>query len=233
MRWRWRWPGCTRRSDPWRVSGRMYSYLRGSYRGPSPAGEGAILLEVGGIGFEVILPPIVEGEIANSCQPDDPLLLYVSAQAGRDQPWPTLFGFLRAEERAFWELLKSVPRVGGKGAARAMVVPIQQIAGAINDGNRAFLDGLPGVTVDGADKMIASLRKKVGPFLEELEARPGRRAPRTEADEMRTDAVALLAQMGLKRVDAQRAVNRLLSERDDITSVQDIVTEYFRLQRET
>lgn len=209
----------------------MYSYLRGSYRGPSPAGEGAILLEVGGIGFEVILPPIVEDEIASSCQPDDPLLLYVSAQAGRDQPWPTLFGFLRAEERAFWELLKSVPRVGGKGAARAMVVPIQQIAGAINDGNRAFLDGLPGVTVDGADKMIATLRKKVGPFIER--AQPTRaRGPRSETDEMRDDAVALLAQMGLKRVDAVRAVSRLLSERDDVTSVQDIVTEYFRQQRE-
>jgi Holliday junction resolvasome RuvABC DNA-binding subunit len=209
----------------------MYSYLRGSYKGPSPAGEGAILLEVGGIGFEVILPPIVEGEIASSCQPDDPLLLYVSAQAGRDQPWPILFGFLRTEERAFWELLKSVPRVGGKGAARAMVVPIQHIAGAINDGNRAFLDGLPGVTVDGADKIIATLRKKVGPFIER--AQPARaRGPRSETDEMRDDAVALLAQMGLKRVDAVRAVSRLLSDRDDVTSVQDIVTEYFRQQRE-
>jgi Holliday junction DNA helicase RuvA len=211
----------------------MYSYLRGAYKGPAPDGDGAILIEVSGVGYEVFLPPIVQGEIAGTYQIDDALLLHVSAQSGRDQPWPVLFGFLRPQERAFWELLKSVPRVGGKGAAKAMVVPIEQIAGAIHSGNRAFLDGLPGVTVDGADKMIASLRKKVGPFLEELEARPDRRAPRTEADEMRTDAVALLAQMGLKRFDAQRAVNRLLSERDDITSVQDIVTEYFRLQRET
>jgi len=209
----------------------VYSYLNGVYKGPSPAGDGAILLEVGGIGFEVILPPIVEGEVGSTCQPEDALLLYVSAQAGRDQPWPILFGFLRAEERAFWELLKSVPRVGGKGAARVMVVPIDQIAGAIQSGNRAFLDGLPGVTVDGADKMIAALRKKVGPFVESEQ--PSRaRGPRSEADEIHDDAVALLAQMGLKRADAVRAVSRLLSERDDVTSVQDIVTEYFRQQRE-
>ena len=38
--------------------------------------------------------------------------------------------------------------------------------------------------------------------------------------------------MGLKRIDAVRAVTTLLSSRDDITSVQDVVTEYFRLQRE-
>jgi Holliday junction resolvasome RuvABC DNA-binding subunit len=209
----------------------MYSYLRGTYKGPAPGGDGAILLEVGGIGYEIILPPVVESEIASTCTENDPLLLYVSAQAGRDQPWPVLFGFLRPEQRAFWELLKSVPRVGGKGAARAMVVQIGQIAGAIQAGNRAFLDGLPGVTIDGADKMIASLRKKVAPFVED-EAAPTRRGPRTQADEMRDDAVALLSQMGLKRVDAQRAVSQLLAERDDIASVQDIVTEYFKLQRE-
>lgn len=210
----------------------MYSYLRGTFKGPTPQGDGTVLIEVSGVGYEVLLPPIVESAVVSTCKIDDPLLLYVSAQAGRDQPWPILFGFLRPQEREFWELLKSVPRVGGKGAARAMVVPIDQIANAIQSGNRAFLDGLPGVTIDGADKMIASLRKKVGPFVEAEEAVPGRRGPRTEADEIRDDAVALLVQMGLKRVDAVRAVNHLLSEREDITSVQDIVTEYFRLQRE-
>src|SRR6266540_2594689 len=209
----------------------MYSYLRGTYKGPAPEGDGAILLEAGGVGYEVLLPPIVESEVVTTRTIDEPLLLYVSAQAGRDQPWPVLFGFLQPEQKAFWELLKSVPRVGGKGAARAMIVPIEQIASAIQHGNRAFLDGLPGVTVDGADKMIAALRKKVGPFVESEQ--PSRaRGPRSEADEIRDDAVALLAQMGLKRADAVRAVSRLLSERDDVTSVQDIVTEYFRQQRE-
>jgi Holliday junction DNA helicase RuvA len=212
----------------------MYSYLRGTYKGIAPEGDGAILVEAGAVGYEVILPPIVESEVIASCQLDDALLLYVSAQSGRDQPWPILFGFLRPQQRAFWELLKSVPRVGGKGAARAMVVPIEQIAAAIQEGNRAFLDGLPGVTIDGADKMIASLRKKVGPFLESPDGAPStRRGPRSEADEIRDDAVSLLVQMGLKRIDAVRAVNGLLSSREDITSVQDIVTEYFRLQRES
>jgi Holliday junction resolvasome RuvABC DNA-binding subunit len=212
----------------------VYSYLRGTYRGPSPEGDGAILLEAGGVGYEVILPPIVESELVTSCKIDEPLLLYVSAQSGRDQPWPVLFGFLRIEQRAFWELLKSVPRVGGKGAARAMVVPIEQIASAIQGANRAFLDGLPGVTLDGADKMIASLRKKVGPFVEAGvdQGAPVRRGPRTEADEIREDAIALLMQMGLKRIDAVRAVSGILNGQDGVTSVQDVVTEYLRLHRE-
>jgi Holliday junction resolvasome RuvABC DNA-binding subunit len=207
----------------------VYSYLRGIYKGPAPDGDGAILLEAGGVGYEVLLPPIVESEVITTRNVDESLLLYVSAQAGRDQPWPILFGFLRPEQKAFWELLKSVPRVGGKGAARAMILPIDQIAAAIQQGNRAFLDGLPGVTVDGADKMIASLRKKVSPFVEAAEVTPARHGP---VDDVRDDAITLLTQMGLKRLDAVRAVNTILASAEDVTSVQDIVTEYLRLHRE-
>jgi Holliday junction DNA helicase RuvA len=207
----------------------MYSYLRGVYKGPAADGDsGTILIEVAGVGYEVVLPPIVEQEITATCKQDEPLLLYVSAQAGRDQPWPILFGFLRPQEKAFWELLKSVPRVGGKGAARAMAVPISRIAEAIQQGNKAFLDSLPGVTLEGAEKMIASLRKKVGPFVQPTQPVAGPRPLRSEADEMRDDAVSLLVVMGVKRLDAMRAVDQLVSSRPDITSVQDIITEYFR-----
>jgi Holliday junction DNA helicase RuvA len=205
----------------------VFSYLDGTYKGND--GDGTVILEVSGVGYEIFLPPIVEQEVTASCQPDSPLRLYVSAQSGRDQPWPILFGFLRPREKAFWELLKSIPRVGGKGAARAMSVPIEQIAEAIQQGNKAFLDGLPGVTVDGAEKMIASLRKKVGPFVEET--RPVQRRARTEADDIVDDAVALLVVMGVKRPDAQRGVEQLMSTREDVTSVQDIITEYFKMRR--
>jgi Holliday junction DNA helicase RuvA len=211
----------------------MYSYLRGIYKGHAPGNFEAILVEVAGIGYEMIVPPIVEQELTATIQDDDPLLVWVSAQTGRDQPWPVLFGFLTARQKAFWELLISVPRVGGKLAARAMVVPIEQFAEAIQDGNRVYLDGLPGITLDGADKIIASLRKKVGPFIEAI-ARDGREkkpvGPRSEADEMREDAVALLVVMGIKRPDAQRGVDQLLATREDISSIQDIVTEFLRAQ---
>jgi hypothetical protein len=74
------------------------------------------------------------------------------------------------------------------------------------------------------------LRKKVGPFVQPVSRVPAARAHRSDADEMRDDAIALLMQMGLKRPEAQRGVDQLLASREDITSVQDIVTEYLRLQ---
>jgi holliday junction DNA helicase RuvA len=208
----------------------MYAYLRGTFKGRSPDGDESVILETAGIGYEVFVPPIVAQELTASYPPESELTLYVSAQSGRDQPWPTLFGFLTPQQKAFWELLISVPRVGGRVAARAMVVPIESVAEAIQQANRAFLDGLPGITLDGADKIIASLRKKVGPFVQ-ASALPQRPARRDEKDELRADAVAVLVQLGLKRPEAIRQVNDLLAQRDDIISVQDVLQEHFRLQR--
>jgi Holliday junction DNA helicase RuvA len=208
----------------------MYAYLRGVYKGHSADSDEVMLIEVGGVGYEVIVPPIVEQEISAGYPLESELLLYVSAQSGRDQPWPVLFGFLSVEQRAFWHLLISVPRIGGRVAARAMVAPIESIAQAIQEPNRVYLDGLPGITLDGADKIIASLRKKVGAFLQPISRLPAARARRSEAEEMRDDAVTLLLQMGLKRPEAQRGVDELLASREDITSIQDIITEFFRAQ---
>ncbi|HTD78155.1 MAG TPA: Holliday junction branch migration protein RuvA [Chloroflexota bacterium] len=208
----------------------MYSYLRGLYKGHAPDNEEAIIVEAAGIGYEVFVPPIVDQEVSATYQLDDGLVLHVSAQSGRDQPWPVLFGFLTARQKSFWQLLISVPRVGGRVAARAMVAPVETIAEAIQQGNRAYLDGLPGITLDGADKMIASLRKKVGPFVQPAARVVVPRVRLNEADEMREDAIAILMQMGLKRLEAQRGVDQLLASRDDVVSVQDIVTHFLRSQ---
>ena len=208
----------------------MYTYLRGLYRGHAPDNEEAIVVEAGGIGYEVFVPPVVDQEVSATYQVDDGLVLYVSAQSGRDQPWPVLFGFLTPRQKSFWQLLISVPRVGGRVAARAMVAPVETIAEAIQQGNRAYLDGLPGITLDGADKMIASLRKKVGPFVQPAARIVVPRIRLNEADEMREDAIAILMQMGLKRLEAQRGVDQLLASRDDVVSVQDIVTQFLRSQ---
>jgi Holliday junction DNA helicase RuvA len=200
----------------------MIVSLRGVYRGRTADG---VIVDVAGVGYEVMLPPIVEqalGELAEGA----PLDLRIAYHATRDQPVPVLYGFTRDEERRFWELLKSAPKVGPKSAARAMVLPINHIAQAIQEGNRQLVDSLPGISAEGAEKIIASLRKRVAPFaaLEETAAAP---APASE-DELERLAVALLVEMGIKRPDAQRDVTRLRKEHPDLRTVEDLVMEYFR-----
>ncbi len=200
----------------------MIAALRGTYRGR--AGE-AIVVDVSGVGYEVLLPPVVEqslGPLADGT----PLDLKIAYVATRDQPTPVLYGFARDEEKQFWNLLKSVPRVGPKGACRAMVLPINRIAEAIREQNIRLVDSLPGISSAGAEKIVATLRQKMATFaaLEEVER------PRVadSRDELEGLAVALLVEMGLKRPDAARSVARLLKEKPELTTVEDVVMEYFR-----
>ena len=80
------------------------------------------------------------------------------------------------------------------------------------------------------EQIIASLRKKVGPFVQPVSRLPAARMRRSEADAVREDAITILMQTGLKRPEAQRSVDQLLATRDDITTVQDIITQLFRTQ---
>lgn len=200
----------------------MIAALRGTYRGR--AGE-AIVVDVNGLGYEVLLPPVVEQSLG-PLEDGTPLDLKIAYVATRDQPTPVLYGFSRDEEKQFWGLLKSVARVGPKGACRAMVLPINRIAEAIREQNIRLVDSLPGISTAGAEKIVASLRQKVAPFesLEEVE----RPRVATSDDELQRLAVDLLVEMGIKRPDATRSVARLLKELPEPRAVEDIVMEYFK-----
>lgn len=199
----------------------MIVELRGTYRGRAAEG---VVLDANGVGYEVLLPPVVLqslGELAEG----SPLQLKIAYIATRDQPIPVLFGFLREEERDFWGLLKSVPRVGPKGAARAMVLPVSRIAQAIVDQNTRLIDSLPGISADGAQKIVASLKKKAQAFAA-IDDEMG--SPPSSRDDLTRLAVELLVEMGIRRLDAVRDVRRLLDDRPDLAAVEDVVVEYFR-----
>jgi len=200
----------------------MIAALRGTYRGRS--GDG-IIVDVGGVGYEVVLPPIVE-QALGALDEGQALELRIAYVATRDNPIPVLYGFARDEERQFWDLLRSVSRVGPKSAARAMVLPINRIASAIRDQNTHLVDSLPGISAAGAEKIVATLRRKVDPFaaLEEV-ASPG--LPPSD-DELKRLAIDLLVEMGIRRPDAGRAVVKLLEADPPPRTVEDVVMEYFK-----
>jgi Holliday junction DNA helicase RuvA len=202
----------------------MIASLRGVYRG---RGSEGIIVEAGGVGYEVVLPPIVEQALGDLTE-GQPLDLRIAYHATRDQPVPVLFGFLREEEKRFWELLKSAPKVGPKSAARAMALPIPRIAQAIQAGDRELIDSLPGISAEGAEKIIAALRKRVAPFVALAEAA----APLPPSDEeLEQLAVAFLVEMGIKRADAARDIARLRRARPELRTVEELVMEYFRKAR--
>jgi Holliday junction DNA helicase RuvA len=200
----------------------MIAALKGTYRGRTDDG---IIVDVGGVGYEVVLPPIVE-QALGTLEEGRALDLRISYIATRDNPVPVLYGFARDEERRFWDLLRSVARVGPKSAARAMVLPIKSIAEAIRDQNTHLVDSLPGISAASAEKIIATLRRKIEPFTA-LEEVAGPEPPASE-NELKRLATDLLVEMGIRRPDASRAVTKLLEADPPPQTVEEIVMEYFR-----
>jgi Holliday junction DNA helicase RuvA len=200
----------------------MIAALRGTYQGRTDDG---IVLDVGGVGYEVVLPPIVE-QALGVLEEGRALDLRISYIATRDNPIPVLYGFARDEERQFWDLLRSVARVGPKSAARAMVLPIRSIAEAIRDQNTHLVDSLPGISAASAEKIIATLRRKIEKFTV-LPEEPAPELPPSD-DELKRLATDLLVEMGIRRPEASRAVTKLLDAEPAPTTVEEIVMEYFR-----
>src|SRR5262249_57380402 len=86
--------------------------------------EARIVLETGGVGYEVFLPPIVMRQIEHLA-PDDgdkasELSLVTHYHATRDQPRPVLIGFTNELDKEFFEKLITVKDMGPMVAARAL-----------------------------------------------------------------------------------------------------------------
>jgi Holliday junction resolvasome RuvABC DNA-binding subunit len=116
--------------------------------------------------------------------------------------------------------------MGGRNAAKAMVLPVNVLAQAIQEGNSELLTRLPGVSGTGAEKIVAALRKKVAPFvsLEHVAAAP----PADSRDELKADAIELLVVMDVRRPEAARGVEQILESEPELATVQDVITEFFR-----
>jgi Holliday junction DNA helicase RuvA len=77
---------------------------------------------------------------------------------------PRLIGFISGIEKQFFEMFCSVDGVGVKKALRAMVRPVPDIAGAIENQDVKTLATLPGIGAATAERIVAKLRRKMAKF---------------------------------------------------------------------
>lgn len=78
---------------------------------------------------------------------------------------PRKLGFLTEVELEFFDLFCTVDKIGAKKALKAMCRGVRDIADAINRQDAKWLTTLPGIGPSGAEQIIATLRKKIAPFL--------------------------------------------------------------------
>jgi Holliday junction DNA helicase RuvA len=211
----------------------MIASLRGRLRRRL---EGRVILESAGVGYEVVLPPVVAQGIGSLMAGDGAegaeLELVIYYHATRDQPRPVLIGFTRDVEREFFERLITVKDVGPLVAARALVLPIADIAEAIVRKDERFLRRLPGIGPQKCRNIVAQLEGKVAKYAllprEEMPKPP----PREEADGVSMLVRDILVrQMGLRPGEADQAIREALARRPDIDAPEALFEEIYRARR--
>jgi Holliday junction DNA helicase RuvA len=199
--------------------------------------EDRIILECGGLGYEVFLPPIalrqIEHVAAGPGEKGSELELVVYYHATRDQPRPVLIGFTSDLDKEFFEKLITVKDIGPMVAARALALPVAELAGAIARQDEKFLRSLPGIGPQKAKNIVAQLQSKVAKF---ALARAGAAAEPVTAAPGPVDAESLrelvweimVKQLGHRPSEASQLITDALRRRPSIMSPEDLFDEIYR-----
>ncbi|MBT8370915.1 MAG: Holliday junction DNA helicase RuvA, partial [Deltaproteobacteria bacterium] len=138
----------------------MIGYIEGKILNKE---EDRILVLVNQIGYEILLPAIVMESLQDK-KIGEEVSLYIFYQQTERQPKPILIGFNLEVEKEFFQYFISVEDIGPLKAAKALTVPIREIASAIEAGEISRLTRLRGIGRRTAQKIIASLEGKMGKF---------------------------------------------------------------------
>jgi len=198
--------------------------------------EDRIVLECGGIGYEVYLPPIALREVEASTAEGGALALVIYYHATRDQPRPVLIGFTSDLDKEFFEKLITVKDIGPMVAARALAAPVGELAAAIARQDEKYLRALPGIGPQKAKNIVAQLQAKVAKFAlsrepgapEAVAAAPAA-APGTEALRELVWEV-LVKQLGHRPSEASQIIADALKRRPSVSSPEELFDEIYRGQ---
>ena len=126
------------------------------------------MIEAAGVGYEVVLPPVVQRALVGAMASDGDgaveVTLEIHYHATQNQPSPVLIGFLSGLDKEFFEKLITVKDVGPLVAARSLAAPVAEIAAAIARQDEAYLRRLPGIGPQKAKNIVAQLSSKVAKF---------------------------------------------------------------------
>lgn len=167
--------------------------------------DGTIVLDVGGVGYEVTTPLGTLGRaIADEA---GALTLHVHTHVREDAL--ELFGFATGADRAVFRTLLGVSHVGPKLALSVLgALGVGELAAAVEREDVSALKKIPGVGLKTAQRIALELKGKLG--FAALATAPTKRAPATPppsgATAQLTDA---LVRMGWKANEVERAIASL------------------------
>ena len=187
----------------------MIGRLRGTLVSKQPPW---LLLEVGGVGYEVQAPmstiydlPAVGKEVI--------LLTHYAVK----EDGAALYGFLHEAERTLFRNLQKVSGIGAKIALAVLSgVSTEHFARLVQAGDVAALTRIPGIGKKTAERIVVELRDR----LDGLSGLPGASMPVGGAPlDAAGEASVALQQLGYKPVEVTRLVQKVAAEGDSAETI--------------
>jgi Holliday junction DNA helicase RuvA len=188
-------------------------------------GDASVLLDVGGLAYEIVLPPCVAEKLPATLGERVTLEVHPTFNLDGNSGRFTFFGFTNAVERDFFEALVSVASIGPRTAARAFSLPMGRIARAIDTADHAFLVKLPGIGQQKARDIVAKLQGKVARFLLIRDADPRASEP---IPDFAAEALSVLLQLEYKRGEAEAMIAETLAAVPRIADAETLLAEIYR-----
>lgn len=182
----------------------MYAYIKGQL---VECNSSYAVIEAGGVGFKIFTPSSAFGILPKT---GSVVMLHTSFVV-REQA-QTLYGFLTAQERDFYEALLGVTGIGPKTALALLGhLPLVELQRAIANEDAGTLCRVPGLGKKGAERLIMEMRDKVsaGAFSSGDYAVHFQADPRAQSV---SDAMSALINLGYNQATAQKAIKKTLKD---------------------
>ena len=180
----------------------MISFLRGRVHDKQP---NTVTVDVGGVGYEVHVPL---STFCNLSEEGAEISLRVYTHVREDAL--QLYGFLTELERQLFERLIAISGIGPKLAIVVLSgMETRDLVSAVQRADVARLTTIPGIGKKTAERIVLELKDRLKQVAVTVAA--GATPTSSPADQLRTDLLSALLNLGYHRQQAEMAIDKTVT----------------------
>jgi len=176
----------------------MIAFLRGRVHDKQP---NRVTVDVGGVGYEVHVPLSTFYNVGDEGE-EVSLRVYTHVREDALQ----LYGFLTDLERQLFERLIGISGIGPKLAIVVLSgMETRELLTAVQRADVARLTTIPGIGKKTAERIVLELKDRLAQIA--VPTATGPAAPASSADQLRSDLLSALLNLGYHRQQAEKAID--------------------------
>jgi Holliday junction DNA helicase RuvA len=201
----------------------------------SRAEDEEVRLQIGAFEYQVMVPEYLRRVLQHKLGQELTLhtMHYFDGDPSRGKVVPRLVGFLSEIDLDFFELFCTVDGVGTRKALKALVRSAKEVADAIQRQDTKWLTSLPGVGASTAEKIVATLKRKVTRYAMAPTPKVKEGASADAAEEPAPTAVVdgnvleeayeALCALGHSPIEARNRLDKVLATGKTFTSAEEVL----------